>query len=144
MRAGLVTVLVVSAGLAGCSAMSASGGGSQYDSSFGASGSLAGTDANSAIANLLTNDFAKKLDASDHRAMIAAQKQALRTDGVGASIAWENVRTGRNGTVRPGPVYHVNDTTCREFVHELVLEGAPVKSRGTACKAENGSWQTLS
>ena len=146
MSARVATLLMLLTGLAGCSSLTAAeNSGGQYNSSFGAAGSaLAGNEGKSAISNLLNKDFARGLESSDHRAIAEAQSQALRTDGVGAAIGWKNEKTGRSGTVRPGPVYHVNDTTCREFVHEMALGGQTVKSRGTAYQSENGNWQTVS
>ncbi|MEJ8473974.1 RT0821/Lpp0805 family surface protein [Roseibium algae] len=130
--------------LAGCNSMS---GGSQglWDSQYGASSStVSESEASTAISVLVNNEFGQALDKSDHKAVADAQKQALRSKGVGASVSWQNEETGHSGRVRPGAIYQVNDTACREFTHEMVLNGAPLSARGTACRQENGSWKTLS
>ncbi len=145
MRIRLVLpMLLVAAGLAGCSSVSGSTQGG-WDSGFGAGGSaVSEEEASTAIAVLLNNELGQSLDASDHRAVAEAQKRALRARGVGVSVAWQNEKTGRSGQVRPGPVYQVNDTTCREFTHLMVVDGSQLTARGTACEQGDGSWKTLS
>lgn len=138
-------ILLLSA-LAGCGSLSSSdGAGSGWNSSFGAaSGLTADSEASTAIAVLVDNELGQALDPSDRRAAAEAQRRALRARGVGVSVAWQNDKTGRSGQVRPGALYQVNDTECREFTHEMVLDGRILSSRGTACREENGSWQTIS
>ncbi len=136
-------LFLLAAGLAGCNSVS---GGQQglWNSQFGANATgVAGDEASTAIALLQSNEFGQSLDKSDQMAVAEAQKQALRSKGLGVSIAWQNEETGRHGRVRPGPVYQINDTTCREFTHEMILNGVPLSSRGTACREADGSWKTI-
>ncbi|WP_417684615.1 RT0821/Lpp0805 family surface protein [Roseibium sp.] len=141
--AELTCLLVLGAALSGCSAVSGGTSGA-WNNQFGASsGSVAEDEASTAIAVLLDNDFGQALEASDHRAVAEAQKRALRANGVGVAVAWQNEKTGRSGQVQPGPVYQVNDTACREFTHVMVLDGHSLSSRGTACRQDDGSWKTL-
>ncbi|MBD8893478.1 RT0821/Lpp0805 family surface protein [Roseibium litorale] len=133
------TVLMMSAALAGCSSVSGDGQASSWAGSSG----VAEAEASTAIAVLLNNEFGQSLDVSDHKAVAEAQRQALRSPGVGNAVAWQNGATGRSGQVRPGPIYQVNDTTCREFVHEMNLSSRHLVSRGTACRQDDGSWKTL-
>ncbi|MTH98933.1 RT0821/Lpp0805 family surface protein [Roseibium sp. RKSG952] len=141
-----VSAILLATGLSGCGALSASQGtGNSWDTSFGASrATVADDEASTAIAVLVTNEFGQALDPSDRKAAAEAQKRALRARGTGASVAWQNGQTGRSGQVRPGPLYQVNDTACREFTHEMVLNGRVLTSRGTACREVNGTWQTIS
>jgi surface antigen len=146
MRLRNTSVLVlIMAGLSACS--SAPGTGSHNDgfwgSSFGVSNSLGRNEASAAIALLQSNEFGQSLEASDRRAAAEAQRRALRANGVGVTVSWENDKTGRSGQVRPGPVYQVNDTSCREFTHEMTLNGSIMTARGTACQEDDGSWRTL-
>lgn len=147
MRLRDTTILfVLLAGLAGCSSLAGTHGDSAgvWGSSFGAGGgSVANSEAGAAIAMLQGNEFGEALEASDRKAAAEAQRRALRSRGVGAAIAWNNEKTGRNGEVRPGPVYQVNKLTCREFTHEMVVDRKVLTARGTACKTENGGWRTL-
>jgi len=104
---------------------------------------VAGSEANAAISVLVNNEFGDALDPSDRRAAEDAQSRALRARGVGVAVAWQNDRTGRSGQVRPGPVYFVNETSCREFTHEMVLQGRVLQARGTACETDRGNWQVI-
>ena len=145
LRNTSVYVLLL-AGLAACSSTPGTG---SHDagflgSSFGAPNSVGRNEASAAIALLQSNEFGQSLEASDRRAAAEAQRRALRANGVGVTVSWENDKTGRSGQVRPGPVYQVNDTSCREFTHEMILNGSAMTARGTACREEDGSWQTLS
>jgi surface antigen len=104
---------------------------------------VAGSEANTAISVLVNNEFGDALEPSDRRAAEDAQNRALRARGLGVSVAWQNDRTGRSGQVRPGPVYFVNETSCREFTHEMVLQGRTLQARGTACETDQGNWQVI-
>lgn len=140
-------LVILLAGLAGCSATADTGttGSGIWGSSFGAgTASIAKNEASAAIALLQDNEFGQSLEASDRNAAVEAQRRALRARGVGVAVAWENAKTGRSGQVRPGPIYQVNKMTCREFTHEMVINGSVVTARGTACKEPDGAWKTLS
>ena len=144
MRLRGATCVALATVLAGCSLTSGSKQSSGWGSFFGdPNANVAGTEANTAISVLVNNEFGDALDPSDRRAAEAAQNRALRARGVGVSVAWQNERTGRSGQVRPGPVYFVNDTSCREFTHEMVLNGQVLKARGAACETERGNWQVI-
>lgn len=146
LRAATLLMILMS-GLTGCASTGGQGtdSGSLWGSSFGAgSSSIAKTEANAAIALLQSNEFGQALDANDKRAAAEAQRRALRANGVGVAVAWSNEKTGRSGEVRPGPAYQVNNMTCREFTHEMVVNGSVLSARGTACKEADGAWKTLS
>ncbi len=130
--------------LTGCSMTSGAKETGGWGSFFGdPNANGAGTDANAAYSVLVNNEFGEALEPSDRRAAENAQHRALRAKGVGVSVAWQNERTGRSGQVRPGPVYFVNETSCREFTHEMVLRGRVLQARGTACETDRGTWQVI-
>jgi len=132
-------------GLAACSAVSGNNPESGWGSQFGASGSsVVEGEASSAIAALVDNDLGLALDPDDRRAAAEAQKHAVRFGRVGVGVPWQNEKTGRNGEVVAGAKYRVNDRECREFVHTMDVRGTVLKSRGTACREENGTWKTIS
>ncbi|MTI43716.1 surface antigen [Roseibium hamelinense] len=139
-------LILIAGGLAGCSALNASSDPQPaWNSSFGAAGSaISDAEANTAISVLVDNELGQALEPSDRKAAAEAQKRALRARGVGVSVAWQNDATGRSGQVRPGPLYQVNETACREFTHEMVLNGKVLTARGTACQEDNGTWETIS
>lgn len=139
----IIVMFVAAAGLAGCGSLGGTNQ-SSWGNQFGnAVPVVSGEEASTAIAVLLNNDFGRALEPSDHKAVAQAQKRALRARGNGVAVAWQNEATGRSGQVRPGPVYSVNDTTCREVTHLMILNGSQLTARGTACREKNGTWKTL-
>ncbi|MHA7773660.1 RT0821/Lpp0805 family surface protein [Roseibium sp. M-1] len=140
----VVLTTVLASVLAGCSMSSGSREAGGWGTFFGdPNANVAGTEANTAISVLVNNEFGDALEPSDRRAAEDAQVRALKARGIGVSVAWQNERTGRSGQVRPGPVYVVNETSCREFTHEMVLQGRILQARGTACETERGDWQVI-
>ncbi|POF32337.1 RT0821/Lpp0805 family surface protein [Roseibium marinum] len=138
------TCLALATVLAGCSMTSGSSDTAGLGSFFGDPKSdVAGSEANTAISVLVNNELGDALEPSDRRAAEDAQDRALRARGLGVAVAWQNERTGRSGQVRPGPVYFVNETSCREFTHEMVLQGRMLQARGTACETDKGAWQVI-
>ncbi|MBN9669693.1 hypothetical protein JF539_05040 [Labrenzia aggregata] len=130
--------------LTGCSLSSGTRDTSGWGSFFGdPSANGTGAEAKAAYSVLVNNELGNALEPSDRRAAENAQTRALRARGVGSSVAWQNEKTGRSGQVRPGPVYFVNETSCREFTHEMVLRGRTLRARGTACETERGDWQVI-
>lgn len=130
--------------LGGCSISSGASGVGSWGSSFGdPRANVAGSEANTAISVFVNNEFGEALEPSDRSAAEKAQNRALRARGVGSSVAWQNDRTGRSGQVRPGPVYSVNETKCREFTHEMVIQGQVLQARGTACELGRGNWKVI-
>lgn len=131
-------------GLAACSAVSGSSPESGWGSQFGASNSsVVEGEASTAISALVDNDFGLALDPDDRRAAAEAQKHAVRFGRTGVGVPWTNEKTGRKGEVVAGAKYQVNDRECREFVHTMEVRGTVLKSRGTACREDNGTWKTL-
>jgi len=144
MRMRTAICLLTATITGGCSIGSGPNGFGGWGSSFGdPRGGVAGTEANAAISVLVNNEFGDALEPSDRKAAEAAQDRALRARGLGVSVAWQNERTGRSGQVRPGPIYSVNNTHCREFTHEMVVQGRVLQARGTACEADEGTWKVI-
>lgn len=129
--------------LTGCFGMPGASDPALTGNEYGARASLAEDEASTAISALLQNDFGQAMAPSDHKAVAAAQAKALRMRGTGAAVSWRNIRTGHTGEVRPGPVYQVNETVCREVTHEMTAGSHHYKSRGTACQEGNGAWGNL-
>ena len=144
MRLRNAISIAFAAALAGCSTTSGTSGSGGWGSFFGdPRANVTSSEANTAISVLVNNEFGDALDPSDRRAAEDAQTRALRARGLGVAVAWQNERTGRSGQVRPGPVYTVNETKCREFTHEMVLQGRTLRARGTACETGRGVWTVI-
>ncbi|MBO6892362.1 MAG: hypothetical protein JJ866_10515 [Roseibium sp.] len=144
MRLRSATCIALMTVLAGCSMTSGTRTNTGWGSFFGdPSSNVTGSEANAAISVLVNNEFGDALEPSDRREAENAQNRALRARGVGVAVAWQNEKTGRSGQVRPGPVYYVNETSCREFTHQMVLQGRTLQARGTACETDRGNWQVI-
>ncbi len=128
MRLRGASCLALAFALAGCSMTSGSRDSNTWGSFFGdPNANVSGSEANTAISVLVNNEFGDALEPSDRKAAEDAQSRALRARGLGVSVAWQNERTGRSGQVRPGPVYFVNETSCRELRTRWFSRDAPCR-----------------
>ena len=105
-------------------------------------GSIAGSP--HVVGGLAGNEIGKGLSAGDRGRALAAEYRALEFGQAGATTPWSDSLTGRYGEVVPGAAYKVNDTTCREYVHVITIDGRAETGRGTACRKADGNWQTVS
>ncbi len=95
------------------------------------------------IGGLAGTAVGKSLSPGDRGRALAAEYRALEYGVAGATTPWSDSLTGRYGKVVPGAAYKVNDTTCREYVHVVVVDGRSETGRGTACREADGNWQTV-
>ena len=110
------------------------------------SGTVVGAIANGApriVGGLAGSQVGKSLGAGDRGRALAAEYRALEYGRAGATTPWSDSLTGRYGEVVPGETYKVNDTTCREYIHVITIDGHPETGRGTACRKADGNWQTV-
>jgi surface antigen len=94
-------------------------------------GSIAGTPA------------AKQLDARDKTISADAINAALQTSEPGKTTTWRNADTGHFGEITPGPLYSVNDYSCRDYVHHLTIGDSQQTVRASACRQPDGTWRAL-
>lgn len=86
-----------------------------------------------------------QLSDRDMKRALAAEYRALETAPVGQSITWSSERSGLAGEVSAAQAYQVGSQNCRRYSHTLRGPGGQsVVARGTACRAENGTWTPLS
>ncbi len=95
------------------------------------------------VGGLAGKQIGKALSSGDRGRALAAEYRALEYGRTGATTPWSDSLTGRYGEVVPGSPYKVNDTTCREYVHVITIDGHPETGRGTACRKTDGNWQTV-
>jgi len=150
-----IAMALCGASLAACSANSgpkeaggtvagAAAGGLIGNAIGGSAGNrLAGTVIGAAVGGLIGNRIGAALDDEDKRRAYAAQVQALETGPSGAPVAWRNPDSGRYGNVVPGPAYHANGATCRQFTDTIYIDGTPQTERGTACRNPDGTWTAV-
>jgi surface antigen len=96
------------------------------------------------VGGLAGKEIGKTLGSGDRGRALAAEYRALEYGRTGATTPWSDSLTGRYGEVVPGSPYKVNDTTCREYVHVITVDGRAETGRGTACRKADGNWQTVS
>ena len=84
----------------------------------------------------------KTLDQEDARRARAAMAVALDPQGNGASVAWDNPRSGAKGTfvAATAPVAKA-DAICRDFRARVAPTPAEEREvRGSACRDGDGQW----
>ncbi len=78
---------------------------------------------------------------SDSAYIRQALNFALETARSGTETTWENPSTGHHGTVVPSPAFKTSTgQVCRGFERTMVVGTTVTKSKGTACREPNGSW----
>ncbi len=91
--------------------------------------------------SLATVPFGQLLDEEDRRREKAALATALDPQGDGATIHWENPKTGRKGSITAvGHAYPEDTRICRAFLSDLRQNGDPRTLQGTACTLTAGEW----
>jgi surface antigen len=96
-----------------------------------------------ALGGLIGNRIGASLDDADRQRAYAAQMEALEGGPSGAAVSWRNPTSGRYGTIVPGPVYDQAGAACRQYTHTIYIDGRPQTARGTACRAPDGTWNTV-
>jgi surface antigen len=85
--------------------------------------------------------FGALLDEEDRRREKAALATALDPQGNGASVHWENPRSGNNGSLTAvGPAYPADSRICRAFVGTLKTADVVKSVQATACAVAAGEW----
>jgi len=89
-------------------------------------------------------ELGKSLDAADRQQAGDAQQKALENNRSGQSTAWRNPDTGHSGVVTPRPaVQTASGEFCREYEHEITVEGRSEVATGTACRQGDGTWRVI-
>jgi surface antigen len=101
------------------------------------------SDAVAVLGNLTGNPTARDLDEKDKAISADAVTAALQTNAAGKSSDWRNPDSGHSGEITPGPVYFVNDYSCRDYVHHIVIGDRQETLRSTACRQPDGTWRAL-
>jgi len=92
----------------------------------------------------LGSEIGKSMDEADRARAARAQTAALETGRSGTPVAWRNPDNGHSGQITPRPSYtRASVETCREYEHEVTIDGRRETMKGTACRQRDGSWQTI-
>lgn len=85
--------------------------------------------------------LSRHLDAEDLRRATAAMNTALDPQGSGASVNWDNPKSGAHGVFTPqGPAYPVDAKICRAFVAEIIAGETAEKLEGSSCREKSADW----
>jgi surface antigen len=92
----------------------------------------------------LGSEIGKSMDEADRQRALRAQNRALETGRSGTSVAWRNPDNGHSGQITPRPSYQrASGETCREYEHEVTIDGRREIMKGTACRQRDGTWRTI-
>lgn len=89
-----------------------------------------------------TVPFGRMLDEEGRRREIAALATALDPQGDGATVKWDNGKSGDRGAITAvGKAYNADGKVCRAFVGELWQGDKIHKLQGSACAISAGEWK---
>ena len=110
----------------------------------GGKGKLAAVDIGTLGGAFLGSEIGKSLDAADRYKAGEAQQIALEKNSSGESTSWRNPDTGHSGKVTPKNVIKKSSGEyCREYEHEIKVDGRIEVAQGTACRQQDGSWRVI-
>ncbi len=89
---------------------------------------------------LASADIGRGLGFFDRAKALRTEYQALEFGATGAPVQWSG-RSGRRGSVIPGPSYRVNTVGCRDYSHTIYQGEEAAVARGTACRQPDGIWR---
>ena len=104
-------------------------------------GKAAATVAGGLLGAFIGNAIGVSLDAQQQQRAEAAQMAALQEGRAGAPVAWASGNA--RGEVTPGPRYSINASECRDYTHQIWIDGQPQTARGTACLQGDGTWRPV-
>tara|TARA_Y100000815_G_scaffold108865_1_gene97487 strand:- start:39914 stop:40411 length:498 start_codon:yes stop_codon:yes gene_type:complete len=105
---------------------------------------LAGTALVNALhGGILPEEIKTQMNGATRDAALQAEYQALEYTPAGQKVTWGETGAPLKGEVVPSQPYRVGSQDCRQYTHTVFTGGAPVASRGTACRNPDGSWTPL-
>ncbi|WP_420376976.1 hypothetical protein [Rhizobium skierniewicense] len=82
-----------------------------------------------------------QLDRGDLNRALEAEYRALETAPGGQAVVWGSGDT--RGEVVANAPYQVGNQNCRQYTHDLTVDGKQAKVRGAACRNTDGTWTPL-
>ena len=87
----------------------------------------------------------KNLDEVDLMMANKSQQAALETGPSNQRKRWRNPDTGHSGSITPKPAYEDKvGQVCREFEHDVTIDGQTETAVGKACRRSDGRWEVKS
>ena len=102
------------------------------------SGQLAAVAIGTLLGGYIGGNLGKNMDELDRR----RASSALENSPTGTSVAWNNPDTGIDYKVTPTKTYEEASGPCSDYTTEAVIDGRAEVVHGTACRQNDGSWQT--
>jgi len=68
-------------------------------------------------------------------------QNALENTPDGRSTTWNNPNTNSQSQFTPTRTFNDNNTPCRDFTTNIMIDGRPETGTGTACRQPDGSWR---
>jgi surface antigen len=133
-----VSLVLVSALLAGCNTTSGEGGGSR---GLLSSRSSATTSYISALQGGIAGRTGANLSGSDLSRALEAEYRALEDAAPGASTPWKS--GDASGEVIANAPYQVGTQNCRQYRHTITADHKEFTARGAACRNADGTWTPL-
>ena len=94
------------------------------------------------LGGLIGGAVGNRMDAADRREAYHATQNSLEKNPSGTETKWHNPDSGNRGSVTPLNSYPVsNGRYCREYSHQVTINGKTEQAHGTACRQPDGSWQ---
>ncbi len=92
---------------------------------------------------LIGGAIGSSLNANDRQIALNAEYKALEYSKAGEIINWAGSDGTALGQVKAVQPYRVGSQDCRQYNHELTINGVKNATRGTACRNNDGSWTLL-
>lgn len=85
----------------------------------------------------------QRLDERDRLLADKAERNALENGRSGQSVSWRNPDNGRYGQIVPEAPYKQGNGYCRQYSHQVYVDGRSESVRGTACRNPDGTWRNM-
>ena len=92
----------------------------------------------------LGSEIGKSLDYVDRQKASKAEQTALERNPSGVATSWRNPDTGNSGQVTPQSATQLaSGEYCREYEHQIFVDGRTETAKGTACRQPDGNWKMI-
>lgn len=93
------------------------------------------------LGGMLGNSIGASMDNADRAAYDRASQQAMES---GQTRTWNNSDSGHSGSITPRKRYkNAEGQYCRQYTQRIVIDGKNKQGRGTACRADDGTWNIV-
>ena len=90
------------------------------------------------------SQLGQALDDLDRLKANQTQQTTLEHNKDGVSSRWNNPNTGHTGRITPISTQKVaSGEFCREYEHEITVDGRTEVVKGTACRQSDNSWRVI-